>query len=438
MPRIRNSFIDYSSRGSTGPEAAGTARPADGATATPGDGLIGAPPSWQTRKVYTTDAAYEIAKVLEGVGRNAAISHAETGVLQQKIGNVTSRVALEEVRHLIADALSTSLVAPKDRDALVAAVLDANAALGQHLAVTKALGEDIFGMAPRLNPVEKRILSASANDVIVPYEAKQIAAAFEKIDDTWSLSRAFEATRAAVNANLITVEDRVAIAGAFHEAAARIGDGFRPVTRATNEDVFGVRPFEAVNDLVTKAAANGTLGKSEMFTIGLAVDSIGTKDQLQSAFDAVSKAVSRNLVAPSDRRRLEKAFLEADARLGGGVLPSAPGGSGPSGGLGQDLFGGSAAPLRGVQRRVYWSAQDSVITSKEAGWIAARLGQVKTEAEFVSAYPAVRQAVSSSSISKQDRAVLLDAVMAASAAANTPLMVTRALGEDIFGMAPKV
>lgn len=398
-------------------------------------GRIGSPiPGYD---LIATDSGYEFSKVVNQAVSNGSLQNAEVDVLKSKIAAVKTARELRDVYLLMSDAVNAALIRLRDRRELEVAMLrQAEQIEGGHdvvsPAVTEAVGEDIFGMgALELTPIEHYLWEASENDVISDKETAKIVASLENADDKWALWQARGALGFTVNGNSITAQNRQAIAEAFHGAAERLGEGVA-VTKAMNEDVFGVRPTSNALDLIAKAKANGVIHSIEAHQLADAIRGISDASEVARVFDSLDRAVEASLLQPKVRKELAEALEAANRKSGGKAFPPAP--IQPD----ADIFGRRPPELTRVERRAIQLTDDATITKKNTSALLEDLSSVNTKDEMKAAFSALRIVAGLNMITKDQRARLVEGVLAAAERSGSPLAQTRGPDEDVFGHYPPI
>lgn len=431
------SFINYVNPGeiqgaAPAPRApAGPAAPA--APAAPA--RMPPPPDFQANRI-----GEHLAAVLEHAKLSGSISSEETTIVLKKLGNIRTAAALAEAYRVVASEVQDALIDLKDRSRLEKKLLDVAGKVpgGQNVvspALTEAVGEDIFGMgALPLNSVEKLALKASKNDLIGRAETNALQKELANVGSGWELTRAYNALRLVINGCAISREDRLDLHRAYNEAAQRVGDAFMPMTRAMNEDIFGVRPNSMALDVLAKADRNKALNRLEVTKLAAEIGKITTPTELGQVYVALDTAVSGTaLITQKARRELIGALIAADQRLGGGTIPLAV-----TLAVNEDQFGIGKYPLHLSQKVILSAGEDALISKQERQHLEAAIGKIATKEEFEQAFPAIRSAVSLNLITREDRELLREALNKASERVESYLAVTRGLFEDVFGFYPPV
>lgn len=403
-----------------------------------------APPLPRAEDAPKTRAGADIlAAVRRGVS-NGALSGPEVKVVLDKVAKVRTAAELADAYAAITDAVSNTLMPLDTRVRLQAALLErAGAVEGGHAvvspALTEAVGEDVFGMgALPLGPVATQAHRAATNEVITTYETNELVAALGDVQDRWELFGALAALRKVVGGNAITRENRRALADAYLAASDRIGDGFPAMTRAMNEDIFGIGPSSSALDLLAKGKRDGAFESFEVQQVVHEIDKIQSKDELRDVFVAASKAIGRTvdgdaIIKPKDRTKLAHALSAANWRLGGDAVPVMV-----TLAVGEDIFGMGNQPLIGTEKAVLRAVEDDVLSKNNTDAILEALSAVNDKADFERAHAAIRQAASLNLLTLDDRHRLARAVGDKSVELEAFLAVTRAMNEDVLGMHPTV
>lgn len=382
----------------------------------------------------------------EAIGRAAiskVITKAEAQVVLGKLDNVNSVLALQDAYVLLNQAVDNSLMAPETRSAFARKLYEragqiegGNEAIP--MMVTRAVGEDIFGMGNLpLSPIAELAMKVTKNEVITPAETKALIAELRKIDDEGALLSAYGALRFAVQGNALSTEDRGALAHAYREAADRVGGGFVPVTRSMDEDVFGGGRSTIAEDVIAKARQNNVFEPAEVSVIAKEIGRITRRDEFFSVYSALQDAIGMRsegavLINDKQRARLSRAILEANQdNFGGDALPLMVTRS-----MVEDIFGSGRTPLLPFEVRLAQTVSDNSISEGQTTSLINLFKKVKNEDEAANLFGVLKQTVAMNLITREDRERLKDAVREHLDGLNVHFPVTRGMNEDLFGYYP--
>lgn len=387
---------------------------------------------------YQTFNGRFIQQDLEKATRNGVFSNGEVEVLKGRIGNLRTKEELADAYALLSDSISTSMIRAGDRAELGQALWAAAQRVegGMEvipIAVTEAVGEDIFGMgALPLGEVAERVWFATQNETISDYETGRLVEALGDMEDRWDLYGAQAALSYAVNGNVINSENRGKLAAAYQGAAARLGDPVL-VTEAVGEDVFGMGGMNLSMDIIEKSVRNGAFDPIEVKSLVKEIGNIERPEMLANVYMALSKSIGdpdrgAKLIRPKDRTRLARAIFDANEKFDNQALPLRA-----TRALGEDVFGMGHRPQTSMHKSAMTAIQDSVVSRRNVQKMVAALDDVDDEHALAGALSVARTAVSLNMVSREDRRTLADAFMQKANDLDTGYAVTRALGEDIFG-----
>lgn len=390
-----------------------------------------------------TGAGRELDQVLTRASASKVITNAERAVILAKLDNVDSVLALQDAFVLLNRTVDNNLMTPETRNAFARKLFDrAGAIEGGNEAipmmVTRALGEDIFGMGNLpLTPVAELAIKVTKNEVITPAETRQLVAELAKIDNEYTLQAAYSALRFAVQGNAISTEDRGALARAYREATDRVGGGYVPVSRSPDEDVFGGGRSTIAEDTIAKARTNNVFEAAEVTVITKEIGKITRRDEFFSVYAALQDAVgvrSEGAVLLTDKQRakLSRAILEANEKnFGGDAIPYQM-----TRAMNEDIFGSGRTPLAPFEARLAYTVADNSISKGQTDSLISLFKKVKNEDEAAQLFGVLKQTVAMNLITREDRERLKDAVGEKLADLNVHFPQTRGMNEDLLGMYP--
>jgi hypothetical protein len=395
-----------------------------------------------------TGAGLELDRVLTRASASRVITTAERAVILGKLDNIDSVLGLQDAFVLLNRTVDNTLMAPETRTAFAQKLFERAAALeggdeaipmlaGQAM-LTRAMGEDIFGMGNLpLTPTAELVMKVTKNEVITPAETRQLVAELGKIDDEYGLHAAYSALRFAVQGNAISTEDRGALARAYREATDRVGAGYVPVTRSPDEDVFGGGRSTIAEDTIAKARTNNVFSAAEITVITKEIGKITRRDEFFSVYAALQDAVGMRsegavLITDKQRAKLARALLEANEQnFGGDAMPYMA-----TRAMNEDIFGSGRTPLAPFEARLANAVADNAISQGQTTSLIALFKGVKTEDEAAQLFGVLKQTVAMNLITREDRERLKAAVGEKLDELNVHFPQTRAVNEDLLGMYP--
>lgn len=186
---------------------------------------------------------------------------------------------------------------------------------------------------------------------------------------------------------------------------------------------------------VRRGVSNGALSAPELKVVLDKIGKVSTKAELADAYAALTDAVSNTLMPLESRVRLQGALLDRAGAIEGGHEVVSPA---LTEAVGEDVFGMGALPLDPVATQAHRAAMNEVVTGYETKKLVAALGEVQDRWQLLGALAALRKVVGGNAITRDDRRALAEAYSKAAAKVGDGFpMVTRAMGEDVFGIAPQ-
>ena len=148
-----------------------------------------------------TGAGRELDKVLTRASTSRVITNVERAVILAKLDNIDSVLGLQDAFVLLNRTVDNNLMNPETRNAFAQKLFERAGAIegGREaipMMVTRAMGEDIFGMGNLpLTPVAELAIKVTKNEVITPAETRQLVAELAKVDNEYTLQAAYSALR---------------------------------------------------------------------------------------------------------------------------------------------------------------------------------------------------------------------------------------------------
>lgn len=367
--------------------------------------------------------------------QNGFIGAEEVKALTRTIADISSKSELKDVYDELRKSIAPETTTQKARSALLQALYAKDAQLGGGtfpLMVTMAVGEDQFGMGNVNFPGRDELVRISTDGVVTAKEAKELVALFGKATSAFEFERLFQGVSTLVAKNLIAVSDRSAVAAAAQGAAARVGSQTTGMmTRALGEDAFGFNPAaignQKIEKLLEKATANGALSAAEVKVLTREVKTLDEAG-LKAAYAALRKAVNETALSKESRSALIGALFARQHDLKVSVLPAVM-----TMAVGEDQFG--IAHLQSPSDKALLSASTDGALSKAEGTrlkalvkAAATLDDLRDMKDALSAF------LAGNMCSPGERRQLAKALQDRAQALGGGFAVTRAVGEDLFGM----